>query len=83
MSIRLLLQAVILCVRRDCAGHQAVNCVLPNTLKGIFDNFAAAGTRVINVGQKINSPDCRVGEHKNGLNEMIVMKSRRDVTPIH
>ena len=44
---------------------------------------AAAGACVINVGQKINSPDCRVGEHKNGLNEMIVMKSRRDVTPIH
>jgi hypothetical protein len=83
MSVRLLLQAMIWCVRRDCAGHQAVNCALPNTLKGIFYDFAAARTGMVNVGQKINSPHCRVGEHENGLNETIVMKSRRDVTTIH
>jgi len=77
------LQAVIWRVRRDCAGPRAVNCALPNTLKHIFHNFAAAGTSMIYVGQKINCPDRRVAEHENRVNEMIVLKGRRNVTAIY
>jgi hypothetical protein len=81
--IQLLLQAVIWCVRCNCARRQAMNIALPNPLKGIFYDFASARTRMINVGEKINSSHGRVREHENRLNEMIVIERRRDVTTIH
>jgi hypothetical protein len=56
---------------------------LPDTLKGIFHDLVAARTCVINIGQEVDGPHGRVGEHEYRIDEMIVVKSRRDVTAIH
>src|ERR1700730_10033493 len=78
-----LLQAVIRRLRRDGAGHRAVNRVPPNTLKGIFHDFAAAVTRVIHAGEKINRAHRLVGELEDRVNEVVVLEGRRDVTAIY
>src|SRR6267142_4419800 len=81
-GISSLLQTVIRRLRRDCAGHRAVDCVPPNTLEGIFYDFATAIAGVIHAGQKINRAHGRVGELENRVDELIVLEGRRDVAAI-